>query len=255
MAAMRKVLAWALGLVVLVMAVGLGLHRPAPSPEGEPAAPEVAATRVLPPVPPPPSEAPTGAAPDAVTSPAVPSSTPPGSDLKVVEVAPRQVHAIDENAAAPAKPVSIESREGRVLRRVNPQPAAASEIGPLRGTARVVSEISLVVGNQAVRLYGVKAPAIGDRCVVARDGAARDCRDAARQALAERLQRDPRVSCRAPRDNARTAATICLDSTGVDLAGFLVSEGLALADRSESSDYAGAEGIARSLRRGLWRSR
>jgi len=55
-----------------------------------------------------------------------------------------------------------------------------------------------------------------------------------------------------PKPGIVIAFAICLDADGVDLGGWLVSEGLALADTGQSYDYAGAESIARSQKRGLW---
>ena len=55
-----------------------------------------------------------------------------------------------------------------------------------------------------------------------------------------------------PGGSRQDSPAICLDGDGVDLGGFLVAEGLALADPAQSYDYVGAEGIARAQKRGLW---
>jgi endonuclease YncB( thermonuclease family) len=112
-----------------------------------------------------------------------------------------------------------------------------------------------VLGRK-VPLFGISATRRGDRCQSAIAESPRSCDEVAREALAGRLRTNTFVSCRVPPGQPRGAgAAVCLDATGVDLAGFLAGQGLALADRAQSYDYVGAEGVARSLRRGLWRYR
>lgn len=84
----------------------------------------------------------------------------------------------------------------------------------------------------------------------------RSCADVARDALAARLAAERTVSCRVPPGQSHGAqAAVCVDAAGTDLGGFLVAEGLALADPARSYQYVGAEGAARSFRKGLWRYR
>ena len=86
------------------------------------------------------------------------------------------------------------------------------------------------VAGRPVRLFGVKAAPPTDRCALGQ-GDARNCVEVARDALAQRLERRPNVYCRVPSgQRAGEGAAICLDANGVDLGGFLVAEGLALAD-------------------------
>src|SRR5208282_5257651 len=98
--------------------------------------------------------------------------------------------------------------------------------------------------GRPVRLFGVKPVPPTNRCALGQ-GDARNCAEVARDALAQRLQRRPNVFCRVPAgQRAGESAAICLDANGVDLGGFLVAEGLALADTSRSYDYFGSQGIA-----------
>lgn len=125
----------------------------------------------------------------------------------------------------------------------------------ISGAAQLGAHLSLTLRGRAVPLFGVRLPSEGDHCA-ARGGATRPCGVAARELLAARLRNHAAVSCRVPpgqRDHG--SAAICLDAAGVDLGGMLVGDGLALADRGASYDYVGAEGVARSLHRGLWRYR
>src|SRR6202012_1626347 len=111
------------------------------------------------------------------------------------------------------------------------------------------------VTGHNLRLFGVKPPSPGDRCGLG-PGDNRSCRDVARDALNQRLQRYSNVSCRVPPgQRGGDPAAICTDNSGTDLGQFLVDQGYALADTNQSFDYFGAEGSARSNRRGLWRYR
>jgi endonuclease YncB( thermonuclease family) len=183
------------------------------------------------------------------------------SDLPSVDVPPRPVHAVPSDDPPP-RPVTLKGRDGkevapraaRVAARTPvppPEPAAARTI---TGAARVLDAVTLVIGWRPVTLFGVHAPAAGDRCT--QGGEAHLCGDLARDLLALRRFRDGNVACRVPPgQRGGKDAAVCLDANGIDLAGWLVAEGLALADSAGSFDYVGAENVARSVRRGLWRYR
>lgn len=190
----------------------------------------------------------------------------PGDDLPVIEVPERVVHSVPDEEPPP-QPVTLKGRDGRDMRPRSATQLAARPAMPapspspapmpmIRGAAHVGDVVSLMVQGRTVPLFGVKAPQAGDRCAAAPQMAPRSCGEVARAALAARLKANPAVSCRIPPgQRAAVPGAICLDSTGVDLAGFLIGEGLALADPAQSYDYAGAENVARSTRRGLWRYR
>jgi endonuclease YncB( thermonuclease family) len=125
------------------------------------------------------------------------------------------------------------------------QAAAGPPPRQLAGRAEAIGADALRVDGRDLRLFGVQPPAGNDRC----DGML--CTARAQAVLAGRLSRT--ASCRFPAPG--NSAAICLDGVGVDLGGLLVGEGLALADRSQSFDYVGAESIAKSQKRGLWQLR
>jgi endonuclease YncB( thermonuclease family) len=199
---------------------------------------------------------------------AAPAAPARGGDLPTRDVPTRPVHSIREDAALATPPVTLLNRNGQVITRIagapprtEPAPApTAAAAGPavgtvLAGAAQPAGGTRIAVSGRPLRLFGVKAPESRDRCV--QGGAAtHPCDDVARQTLANRLAANPAVTCRLPpgQDGGDPGA-ICLDSTGADLAGLLVAEGLALADSRQSYDYVGAETVARSLKRGLWRNR
>ena len=188
------------------------------------------------------------------------------SDLPTIAVPQRPVHTVPDYDTAPPKPVILKGRDGRdIAPRSEPQvaarrppPVASPQVPALTisGPARVDQAVSLMVRGRSVPLFGVRAPQAGDRCAAGPGMAPRACNEVAREVLAARLSGNATVFCRVPRgqrDGATSA--VCLDAHGVDLGGFLVGEGFALADPRQSYDYAGAESVARSTHRGLWRFR
>jgi endonuclease YncB( thermonuclease family) len=218
----------------------------------------------------PPQEAPLHAA--AGLAAAAPPSAPAKillaeaqSDLPTIAVPQRPAHTVPDSDSAPPRPVTLKERDGRdITSRSPPQmaarhlPSAPPQLPALTisGPARVDQAAALMVRGRSVLLFGVRAPQAGDRCAASAGMAPRACHEVARELLAARLRGNDTVFCRVPRGqrNGATAA-VCLDARGVDLGGLLVGEGFALADPKQSYDYAGAEGVARSARRGLWRYR
>jgi endonuclease YncB( thermonuclease family) len=113
----------------------------------------------------------------------------------------------------------------------------------------------MTVGSIPVQLFGVKPPLPGDRCELG--GTPTNCIELAKRRLQERFGRSDQVNCRTPNPQPGmvVAFAICLDANGIDLGSFLLNEGLALADTGQSYDYVGAEGVARTLKHGLWKFR
>jgi len=140
--------------------------------------------------------------------------------------------------------------------------AGARTTGPqIAGAGEASGATALRVNGTALYLFGIRPPASGDRCIsggsatLSSGAQARStlpCLEQAEGILAARLARKATVSCRFPGQARPDGPAICLDGDGVDLAGLLVAEGLALADPAQSYDYVGAEGIARQQKRGLW---
>lgn len=178
----------------------------------------------------------------------VPSAVP---DLPTVEVAPRPTYTVPEDEPPPAPKANPFDRGTRSTasfgRSSRPAPLPAPIVA---GAAEASGATTLAVAGRPIRLFGVRIPDPGDRCGA---GSGRDnCAEAARDALAQRLNRSPQVSCRIPAGQRGNPGAVCVDASGTDLGRFLVAEGLALADTTQSYEYFGAEGKARSSRRGLW---
>ena len=178
------------------------------------------------------------------------------SDLPSVDVPARPVHVVPPDDGKPARPVTMTGRGGAPESHAAAAPPAVVPAAvTIKGAAKLAGGLSLTVGNRAVELFGVKPPHTGDRCAGTTQPPA-NCGDVARGALAARLKGNAAVSCRVPPGQRRAVpAALCVDATGVDLAGFLVAQGFALADPAQSYDYVGAETVARSQKRGLWRYR
>jgi endonuclease YncB( thermonuclease family) len=203
------------------------------------------------------------AVPPAPAPPAAPKDS--DADLSVVDVPARAVHEVPADAGAqPAPAVSFVHRaavpDERVAYAPPPRPlprhapkrhqSVATLALPLAGAARPADGASLTIDGMTVRLFGVKPAGSHDRC-----GADASCYSAARGAMAVQLARDASVRCVVPPGQEGAPAYVCHDSAGVDLGGFLVAQGLALADTSRSYQYVGAQDGARGARQGLWAHR
>jgi endonuclease YncB( thermonuclease family) len=115
--------------------------------------------------------------------------------------------------------------------------------------------VSLAIDGHTVRLYGVLPPASTDRCTLG-TGTPQVCAEVTQAMLAARLARSASVTCQLPPGaGSADPARICLDASGVDIAGYLVGEGLVVADRNAGGGYTDAESIARSYGKGLWHFR
>jgi endonuclease YncB( thermonuclease family) len=196
----------------------------------------------------------TPAASPAAKTDATPSSAAVPA-LPTVEVPTRPVHAVPREDP-PVVKLHLYDRAGNELpsRSVSLSPPSAPAEPTFAGAAEATGGVTLEVAGRRVKLFGVRAADPRDRCGLG-PGDDRDCAEVEKDALARRLQRADRVSCHVPAGQPGKPAAVCVDTTGTDLGGFLVAEGLALTDTNESYEYFGAEGVARSFHRGLWRNR
>lgn len=130
---------------------------------------------------------------------------------------------------------------------------AADPTGPvLAGTASVIDGDTIEIHGQRIRLHAIDAPEARQTCT--REGAPWRCGQAAALALSERIGRRP-VRCeQTDIDRYRRIVARC-SVGGVDLGGWLVGRGLAVAYRRYGRDYVAAEAEARESRRGIWAGR
>jgi len=118
-------------------------------------------------------------------------------------------------------------------------------------TDEVVDGDTLVVEGQPMRLFGVDAFELAQTCLD-RTGEPWHCGVAAKAALAELVQ-DQAVACTvvdANEDDAYVARCTVRDE--VDLGGYMVRAGLALADRGVADDYVPLEQSAKAAAAGAW---
>ena len=114
----------------------------------------------------------------------------------------------------------------------------------------VVDGDSLRLGGENIRLFGIDAPELHQKC---RDKNNRPyaCGKKARAAL-KRLIMGLRVSCRTlDVDRYQRSVAVC-KAGGDDINKAMVEDGWAVAYLSISLAYAGAEAKARKAKRGLW---
>lgn len=129
-----------------------------------------------------------------------------------------------------------------------PYSAAPAVSDYISGPARVTGATSLLVGGVPVELYGIKRLRPGSQC-----GAGVDCAAAAEQALESRVTGGTKITCHRARPSLGVVAFAdCLDSQGTDLGGVLAGAGLVMANPHETYAYAGAENVARDLKKGYW---
>jgi endonuclease YncB( thermonuclease family) len=115
----------------------------------------------------------------------------------------------------------------------------------------VVDGDTLVVEGQRMRLFGVDAFELQQTCLD-RSGTPWHCGVAAKAALAE-LVEDQAIACTVVDDRVADAYVArCMVRDEVDLGGYLVRAGLALADRDVADDYVPLEQRAKAAAAGAW---
>jgi endonuclease YncB( thermonuclease family) len=118
----------------------------------------------------------------------------------------------------------------------------------LSGVAHVVDGDTLTVGGTKVRLSGIDAPELAQRCGVAHR---QDCGAMAASWLRARVE-GRRVDCTiVDRDRYERAVAVC-KSNGVDVGAAIVEAGWATAYRRYSRVYVSAENRAKAARHGIW---
>ncbi|WP_416900307.1 MAG: thermonuclease family protein [Minwuia sp.] len=120
------------------------------------------------------------------------------------------------------------------------------------GVASVVDADTIEIHGQRIRFHGIDAPE-GRQLCGSDDGDWR-CGQRASNALAEKIGRAP-VACEVSgSDRYGRFIAVCFQGR-VDLNGWLVRNGWAMAYRRYSTDYVDDEDAARRNRLGIWRGR
>ena len=110
---------------------------------------------------------------------------------------------------------------------------------------------TLEIEGQRMRLFGIDAFELEQTCLD-EGGQPWHCGAAAKAALAE-LVEDQAIACTVVEDTpADDYVAQCKVRHGVDLGGYMVRAGLALADRKSSKDYVADEAAAIAAAAGVW---
>ena len=119
----------------------------------------------------------------------------------------------------------------------------------LTGEARIIDADTVEIAGEKLRLEGIDAPESRQTCK--RDGKRYDCGKEAASALREKIG-NVSITCKSEtRDQYDRLIAVCyLDD--MDLNGWLVHQGHALAYRHYSKRYVAAEYEAWKAKRGIW---
>lgn len=129
------------------------------------------------------------------------------------------------------------------------EPAMQAVSRAVSGPVRVIDGATVEVGGRRLRLHGIDAPELDQTCY---DGHERGyaCGRVAAAALTARIG-DGALTCE-PRGAADGTATAVCRLGEEDLAGWMVANGYAVADRAVSADYTEQDRRAWGRRLGLW---
>jgi endonuclease YncB( thermonuclease family) len=118
-------------------------------------------------------------------------------------------------------------------------------------TDQVIDGERLVVKGQHMRLYGIDAFEPGQTCLDRHDNPWH-CGTAAKAALAELVQGHA-IACTVIADKPKDGYLArCTGRDGIDLGGYLVRAGLALADPQDGKTYAADQAAAKAAAAGAW---
>jgi endonuclease YncB( thermonuclease family) len=129
--------------------------------------------------------------------------------------------------------------------------ALASAGGRAAAADQVIDGDTLVVEGQHMRLYGVDAFEPEQTCLD-RQGRPGHCGTAAKAALAELVQGEA-IACTVVADEPTDGYVArCTGRDGIDLGGYLVRAGLALADPQAGKAYLADQAAAKASAVGAW---
>lgn len=119
-----------------------------------------------------------------------------------------------------------------------------------RGNARVVDGDTLSLGGKNLRIFGIDAPELAQRCL--RNGVDWDCGAAARQMLARRIAAAEVICDVVTAADRHGRPVVSCTAQGEDIGQFMVRNGFAMAYVRYSDRYLADEGAARAEKTGIW---
>lgn len=129
----------------------------------------------------------------------------------------------------------------------------------ISGSASVIDGDTIVIGRTHIRLAGIDAPELGQSCQCSGPTTHTwDCGRRSRDVLAGLLADEPTVTCHPDsRDKYRRVIAHCWvsgrgEDVRVDLGGWMVAQGWAVAYTRYSGEYVPQEEAARGASRGIW---
>jgi len=129
------------------------------------------------------------------------------------------------------------------------QTAVAADPIIVAGMAKVIDGDTVEIRGERVRIHGIDAPETEQTCDLA--GRTIPCGQEATEALARRVGRNQVTCTGTERDRYDRLIAVCLVG-GIDLGGWLIEQGLAVAFLKYSRDYVTVEQRAREKKAGIW---
>ena len=122
----------------------------------------------------------------------------------------------------------------------------------ISGVARVTDGDTIRIKSERIRLHGIDAPELRQKCGT-ETGEPYQCGITAAEKLREAIGNQP-VDCQFfERDRYNRIIGTCFNATGKNIQSWMVESGWAVAYRRYSTRYVEEEAAAREARRGIWR--
>ena len=130
--------------------------------------------------------------------------------------------------------------------------AGTAHADVISGLARVTDGDTIRIANERIRLHGIDAPELRQKCGT-ETGEPYQCGISAAEKLREAIGNQS-VDCQFfERDRYNRIIGTCFNATGKNIQSWMVESGWAVAYRRYSTRYVEEEAAAREAKRGIWR--
>lgn len=145
---------------------------------------------------------------------------------------------------------SVDHRPNSAIIASQPPPSLPKvSAKPLSGIARVIDGDTIVIQGTHIRLSGIDAPESKQSCEAS--GRAYQCGEQATEALIRLLAGQPTECTEVTKDRYQRIVARCQVGS-IDIGGWMVEHGWAIAYRKYSTEYVKAEQNARNEKAGIW---